>query len=161
MFTGAVAASYYGFPRTTIDIDIVVRISSKNLQSQVAEPLRNAEILVNERKLLDALKSGYRIVTFRDKKTHYKLDLILSERKLERKSGTVAGLPSFIQTPEDLVLSKLRMIKATISGEKSQKDTGDVKAILKHTKLELGKLKKRAQKENTLTLLNELLNRSS
>jgi len=29
MFTGALAASYYGMPRTTMDIDVVVKVSRK------------------------------------------------------------------------------------------------------------------------------------
>jgi len=157
MFTGAVAASYYGIPRTTMDVDIVVRTSLKNVESQLVKPLRRAEIQVNESKIHEALKSGYRIVTFTDEKTHYTLDVILSDKKLERKSGTVAGLPSFIQTPEDLILTKLRMIKATLSEEKSHKDSEDVRAILKHTRLDLGMLKREARKENTASILDELI----
>jgi len=140
-----------------MDIDIVVRISPKNLESQLVKPLRRAEIQVSESKIHEALKSGYRIVTFTDKKTHYTLDIMLSDKKLERKSGTVAGLPSFIQTPEDLILTKLRMIKATASGEKSHKDREDVRAVLKHTKLDLTILKREARKENTATILDELI----
>jgi hypothetical protein len=49
------------------------------------------------------------------------------------------------------------MIKSTISKEKSQKDRDDVKAILSHTKLEAELLRKRAEKENTLAMLDELM----
>jgi len=135
----------------------VVRISLKNLESKLVEPLRRAEIQVDEGKIHEALKSGYRIVTFADKKTHYTLDIMLPDKKLERKPGTIAGLPSFIQTPEDLILTKLRMIKATVSKEKSHKDREDVRAILKHTKLDLGMLKREAQKESTGAILDELI----
>jgi len=157
MFTGAVAASYYGVPRTTMDVDIVVRIPLKNLESQLVEPLRRAEIQVNEGKIHEAIKSDYRIVTLKDKRTHYTLDVVLSDKKLERKPGTVAGLPSFIQKPEDLILTKLRMIKATVSKEKSHKDREDVRAILKHTKLDLALLKREARKQNTASILDELI----
>lgn len=157
MFTGAVAASYYGTPRTTMDVDVVVKIPFAESQSLLLEPLRAAEIRVDEDKMLTAFRAGYRVVTLKDQKTHYTLDLILSEKELEKRSGTIVGLPSFIQTPEDLVLSKLRMIKTTISKEKSQKDRDDVKAILSHTKLEAELLRKRAEKENTLAMLDELM----
>jgi hypothetical protein len=106
---------------------------------------------------MKALRAGYRVVTLKDQKTHYTLDLILSDKKLEKRSGTIVGLPSYIQTPEDLVLSKLRMIKSTISREKSQKDRDDIKAILSHTKVETELLKKQARKENTLLMLDELM----
>ena len=157
MFTGAVAASYYGTPRTTMDVDIVVKISSEGSRSLLLKPLRAAEIRVDEDKMLEAFRSGYRIVTLKDQKTHYTLDIILSDKKLEKRSGKIVGLPSFIQTPEDLVLSKLRMIKSTISREKSQKDRDDVKAILSHTKVEAKLLKNRAKRENTLVTLDELM----
>jgi hypothetical protein len=157
MFTGAVAASYYGTPRTTMDVDVVVNIPSEGSQSLLLKPLKAAEIRVDEYKILTALRAGYRVVTLKDQKTHYTLDLILSDKKLEKRSGTIVGLPSFIQTPEELILSKLRMIRSTISKEKSQKDRDDVKAILSHTKLEGELLRKRAKKENTLAMLDELM----
>ena len=148
MFTGAVAASYYGTPRTTMDVDGVVNVPPEGSQSLLLKPLKAAEIRVDENKMLAALRAGYRVVTFRDQKTHYTLDLILSDKKLEKKSGKVAGLPSFIQTPEDLVLSKLRMIKSTLSMEKSQKDRDDVKAILSHTRVEGELLQKGEEREH-------------
>ena len=130
MFTGAVAASYYGTPRTTMDVDVVVNIPPEGSQSLLLTPLKAAEIRVDENKMLTALRAGYRVVTLKDQKTHCTLDLILADKKLEKRSGTIMGLPSFIQTHENLVLSQLRMIKSTISKEKSQKDREDVKAIL-------------------------------
>ncbi len=159
MFTGAVAASYYGTPRTTMDVDVVVKIPFAESQSLLLEPLRAAEIRVDEDKMLTAFRAGYRVVTLKDQKTHYTLDLILSEKELEKRSGTIVGLPSFIQTPEDLVLSKLRMIKTTISKEKSQKDIEDVKAILLQTRVGKELLMKRAKRENTLAMLDELMSK--
>lgn len=159
MFTGAVAASYYGTPRTTMDVDVVVKIPFAESQSLLLEPLRAAEIRVDEDKMLTAFRAGYRVVTLKDQKTHYTLDLILSEKELEKRSGTIVGLPSFIQTPEDLVLSKLRMIKTTISKEKSQKDIEDVKAILLQTRVGKELLRKRAKRENTLAMLDELMSK--
>jgi len=161
MFTGAVAASYYGTPRTTMDVDVVVKIPSEDSQSLLLKPLKAAEIRVDEDKMLAAFRAGYRVVTLKDQKTHYTLDLILSDKKLEKRSGTIVGLSSFIQTPEDLVLSKLRMIKSTISKEKAQKDRDDIKAILSHTKVEGKLLKKRAKEENTLLTLDELMSKAS
>jgi hypothetical protein len=157
MFTGAVAASYYGTPRTTMDVDVVVNIPAESSQSLLLKPLKAAEIRVDENKMLKALRAGYRVVTLNDQKTHYTLDLILSDKALEKRQGTIVGLPSFIQTPEELILAKLRMIKSTISKEKSQKDREDVKAILSHTKVEGEQLKRKAQKENTLAMLDELM----
>jgi hypothetical protein len=42
-FTGALAASFYGVPRTTTDIDVIVSVSGEeNLTDKVASALRHA-----------------------------------------------------------------------------------------------------------------------
>jgi len=156
MFTGALAASYYGQPRTTMDIDIVVKVSQKNMQTRLVTPLRKAEMLVDERKISEAFQSGFRIVTLKDKRTPFTVDIIMSDKKLKKKSGTILDLPTFYQIPEDLILSKLRMIKATIPKERAQKDKDDVRAILKHTRVNMKTVEKRALRESTFAILQEL-----
>ena len=156
MFTGAIAASYYGTPRTTIDVDIVVKVSEKNVQPLLLEPLRKAGMQVDERRIKAALKSGYNIVTVKDKRTTLTVDVIFSDKKLRKKPGTIAGLPTFYQTPEELVLSKLRMIKVTTPRERAIKDKDDIRAIMKHTKVKVKTIEKQAQKESTLAIFKEL-----
>ena len=155
MFTGALAASYYGTPRTTMDIDIVVKVAREDLQTLVTL-LRKTEMQVDERRINEAFDSGFRIITLKDKRTPFTLDIILFDKKLEKKPGTILGLPTFYQTPEGLILSKLRMIKATVPKERALKDKDDVKAILRYTKVNMKALKQRARKENSLSILEEL-----
>jgi len=156
MLTGAMAASYYGTPRTTIDMDVMVKVSEKNVQSLLLEPLKKAEMLVNERKIRGAFKSGFNVITIKDKKTSFTLDIILSDKKLKKKPGTIASLPTFYQTPEELILSKLRMIKVTTPPERTLKDKNDIRAVLKHTKVNVKAIEKRAQRESTLIIFKEL-----
>jgi len=156
MFTGAIAASYYGTPRTTIDVDIVVKVSEKNVQPLLLEPLRKAGMQFDEQKIKEALKSGYNIVTVKDKRTTLTVDVIFSHKKLKKKPGTIAGLPTFFQTPEELVLSKLRMIKVTIPRERALKDMDDIKAILKQTEVNKKAIERQAQKDSTIAILREL-----
>jgi len=156
MFTGAIAASYYGTPRTTVDVDIIVKVSKNNVQPLLLEPLRKADMMIDEPKIKAALKSGYRIVTVKDKRTTLTVDLIFSDKKLKKKHGTIAGLPTFYQTPEELVLSKLRMIKVTSPRERALKDKDDIRAILKQTKVNKKAIEKQALRENTLAILREL-----
>jgi len=156
MFTGAIAASYYGTPRTTVDVDIIVKVSKNNVQPLLLEPLRKADMMIDEPKIKAALKSGYRIVTVKDKRTTLTVDLIFSDKKLKKKPGTIAGLPTFYQTPEELVLSKLRMIKVTSPRERALKDKDDIRAILKQTKVNKKAIEKQALRENTLAILREL-----
>ena len=157
MFTGALAASYYGTPRTTMDIDIVARVDPENLQTHLVVPLRKADMQVNERKINDAFRSGFRIITLKDKRTPFTLDMILSDKKLDKKRGTILGLPTFYQTPEGLILSKLRMIKATVQKERALKDKDDVKAILKYTEVNMNALTRQARKESTFSILEKLM----
>jgi hypothetical protein len=82
MFTGALAASYYGTPRTTTDVDVVVNVSREETQTKLVSALRKARLRVDEEKIDAAFESGYRIVTFKDSKSPFTVDIILSSRKL-------------------------------------------------------------------------------
>ena len=157
MFTGALAASYYGSPRTTADVDIVVKVSQNSPQSKLVPALKKAELRIDEKKIETASKSGCRIVTLKDSKSPFTVDIMLSLKNLEKRAGTILGLPTFYQTPEELILAKLRMIKVTISKERALKDKDDVKAILRFTKLDINAIKKQAQQDNTLQILETII----
>ena len=156
-FTGALAVSFYGTPRTTSDVDLMVAVSSKTeVKRKVAEALRKAGLNVEECRIDDALTSGYNIATFRDKTSAYKVDVIFQAGTLEKQPATVAGVETFLQKPEGLVLAKLRMIKATVLRERAVKDEDDVKAILAFTKVDLAAVKRQAKKEGTLEIFQAL-----
>jgi len=74
-----------------------------------------------------------------------------------RRAGSILGLATFYQTPEDLILAKLRMIRATVSRERALKDEGDVKAILKFTSVDMDLLERRARESNTLSILEGII----
>ena len=157
MFTGALAVSYYGRARTTADIDVVVTVGGVGWRERLVSALRAAGLVVEEKALDDALKNGYNIVTFRDSKSPLTLDIIFSRGKLAKKLGRVLGLPTYYQKPEELVLAKLRMIKATVPRERAQKDVDDVKAILKFARVDLEAVRRKAQKEGTLQILENII----
>jgi len=156
MFTGAVAASYYGTPRTTMDVDIVINVSPREA-STLIHALAEAGLGHDEKKINAALTSDYKIVTLRDTQTHYTVDLILATEPLEKRAATIEDQPTYIQTPEALILAKLRMIKAILPPERAQKDRDDVTAIMRHTPVDTGHVRRRAAKEGTLPTLEELL----
>jgi hypothetical protein len=156
-FTGALAVSFYGAPRTTSDVDVMVAVAGKaDVKTKVTRALRQAGLDVDERKIVEALVSGYNIATFKDKASAYTVDVIFSGEKLEKQAGTIAGLNTFFQKPEGLVLAKLRMIKATLPRERAAKDEEDVKAILAFTRVDLAAVKKQAKKEGTSEILQSL-----
>jgi len=157
-FTGALAVSFYGAPRTTVDVDVVVAVAEVKQMVRLVEALKRAGLVVDEKEIDRALESGYRIATFKDSKTAYSVDVIFSDRKLEKRAGTVAGLPCFYQTPEELILAKLRMIKATKPKERTQKDKEDVKAILKFAKVDVDAVKKQAKRDSTESIFQNLMN---
>jgi len=154
-FTGALAASFYGVPRTTADVDIMVAVSSKTAKKKLVSALRLAGLQVDEKRIDDALTSGYKIATFRCKTSPYRVDVILSD-SIRKRLGTVADLPTYLQPAEDLVLAKLRMIKATIPRERSIKDEEDVRAILRFTEVDKAAIEKQAKKDGTLEVWKSL-----
>jgi hypothetical protein len=70
-FTGALAASFYGLPRTTTDVDVMVKVCDKTEKRKLVCALANAGIMVDERELDKAVASGYGIAEFADQKTAY------------------------------------------------------------------------------------------
>ncbi len=143
--------------RAPVDVDVVVAVGGDGWRERFLSTLRAAGLVVEEKTLDDALKSGYNVSTFRDSKSPITVDIILSREKLAKKRGKVLDLPTYFQKPEDLVLSKLRMIEATEPRERAQKDIDDVKAILKFARVDLEKVRRKAEKDGTLRILESIL----
>ena len=150
-FTGALAASFYGVPRTTADVDLIVAAASKTAKTRLGSALRLAGLQVDEKRIDDALTSGYRIATFNCKTSPYTLDVIFSD-EVRKRVGAIADLVTYIQPAEDLILAKLRMIKATVPRKRAVKDEADVRAILQFTKVENEAIEKQAKKDGTLEI---------
>jgi hypothetical protein len=153
--TGGVAASYYGRPRTTLDVDVLV-VTKESELTRLAKSLTDEGIKAGTRELSRAWKSKYRIATLVDSKSPYRLDMIFTDQRLERIAGLILGARTYYQTPESLILSKLRMIKATLQPEKAATDREDVKAILEAAHVNLVSIRRRARSQGTLELLDEL-----
>ena len=118
--------------------------------------MREAGPQVDGKRIDVAFKSGFGIATFSDTRSPFTVGIIFSRRKLEKRAGTILGLPTFYQTPEELILAKLRMIKATIPRERALKDEDDVKAILKFTQVDVNSVKRQAQNDSTLSVLETM-----
>jgi hypothetical protein len=157
-FTGALAVSFYGSPRTTSDVDVMVALGGGGGEKfRVVEALRCAGLKVDEGKVDAALASGYNIATFEDGVSPYSVDIIFSHDRLDKRSGRVVGLDTFLQLPEDLVLAKLRMIRATIPRERAVKDEEDIRAILAFTDVDLEAVRRKAEREGTRDILEYLI----
>jgi hypothetical protein len=144
-----------------MDADIIVRISPiGRSRGEFVSALKEAGVKAEERKIDTALESKFKIATFEDGRSPFKLDTIFSRRKLNKRPGTILSLPTFYQIPEELILAKLRMIRATVPRERAFKDKEDVKAILKFTEVDLNVLKRKARRGNILPILEDILNQT-
>jgi hypothetical protein len=153
--TGGVAASYYGRPRTTLDVDVLVGTKELEL-TRLAKSLTEEGIKVGKKELSRALRSKYHIATVLDSKSPHRLDIIFTDERLERKAGLILGSHTYYQTAESLILSKLRRIKATLHPERAATDRQDIKAILEAVHVNLVSIRRRARLQGTLELLDEL-----
>ena len=155
-FTGALAVSFYGSPRTTSDIDIIVAVGAQSeVKKKLMTALQCAGVKAEERKIDQALASGFKIASFKDKTTPYTIDIIFQE-SLEKQTGQIAGVTAYLQKPEALINAKLRMIKATIPPERATKDKEDIQSILAFTKVDLEAVKRQAKKDKTTHILDNL-----
>ncbi len=157
LLTEALAASHYGLPRTTADVDIIVKVSAKNLHSWLLPALKLAGLKVEEEKIKVALRSGYNVVSFEDSISPFTVDVIFFRKTLRKRPGSILGLPTFYQTPEDLILAKLRMVKATVPKDRTLKDVDDIKTVLRFSEVDVEAVKREALKNSTLPILEKII----
>ncbi|NEP00958.1 MAG: nucleotidyl transferase AbiEii/AbiGii toxin family protein [Symploca sp. SIO2E9] len=134
--TGGVAATAYGDPRTTRDLDLVIELNRDNI-TQLVEALEKAGFYCPPIAVQDILDGRGRVLSVTHIKTVLNADLILNSdtdfdhSKMARRRKIAldeAGVEEFfVVSPEDVVLSKLLWRKS--SG--SMKQWTDVLGILK------------------------------
>lgn len=145
--TGGVAAIAYGEPRTTQDLDLVMAISSEDID-RLANTLGQAGFYVPS---VDDVKSGrMQTLQITDMESISRADLVVAgtdefERlKFERcRVIEFEGIALYFASPEDLILNKLRWRQR--SG--SEKQWRDVLGVLKvQTNLDYGYLREWAER---------------
>ena len=102
------------------------------------------------------LRSGYNVITVTDKLSPYSADMIITREPPKKREGMIQGIRAYFQSPESLILAKLRMIKATIPVERSQKDRDDIRAILTNTTVDTKMIVNGAKRETTLTIFQQV-----
>ena len=154
--TGAVAVSYYGIPRTTLDADFIVHISSTRTW-RFFRRLRDMGIEADPDKVHRQLKSGYNVVTVTDRLSPHTADLMVVRRTPEKREGKIQGVNVFFQSPESLILAKLRMIKVAQPVGRTEKDRDDIRGILANTRVNREEIVKRARRESTLEIFKQTI----
>jgi hypothetical protein len=132
MLTGSFASAHYGAPRSTLDIDIVIAADPEQLRTFV-QSLPSGEYYADLDAALEAHKceSLFNVI---DLATGWKIDLIVrksrafSREELSRRQLVrVQGLPLYLASAEDVVITKLEWSKLA----DSQRQIEDVAAILR------------------------------
>jgi hypothetical protein len=112
MLTGSMASNYWGIPRTTHDLDFVVRLSASDVDAVVRE--FRGDFYVSEDAARSAVREPPHQFNAIDTRSALKVDFwILKAAPFERESFdrrlaiVLLGEPTWISTPEDVVLHKL------------------------------------------------------
>jgi hypothetical protein len=131
MIVGSLAASAHGFVRDTHDLDLVVVMSSDSVRL-LAERLgdnfyfdvEGAVTAVDEADMFNVIhyETSVKIDFW-----SLKQDEFARTQFSRRQSDNTWGIPTFVETPEDTVLSKLLWNKIT----PSDRQINDVRGILK------------------------------
>lgn len=159
MLTGAYAVSFYGRPRTTQDIDLVVTISGeevKNLYSKFKDLF-----YIDEESIKEAIreKSMFNII---HNETLDKIDFwLLKDNEFDkvrfsrRRKEEIKGKAVFISSPEDLILTKLDWYKKS----DLQKHYNDVLGIfeVQTGKLDLDYIRKWAEVLFLIEIVEEII----
>jgi len=126
MVAGSFASTYYGVPRTTHDIDLVIDPSRAALDAFL-ETLGTDDYYVDAEVARDALaaRSQFNVI---DMATGWKIDFIVRkdrafshEELARRRSAIVMGAQVFVASVEDTIVAKLEWAKLGAS-ERQERD---------------------------------------
>lgn len=153
--TGGLASSFYGEPRFTQDIDIVIRVSIGASLNQLIQDL-SQKFIVDRAAIEDAVqhKSIFQAL---HEETMIKVDFHVGEAisgELDRSHSEeiLAGVVVPLVSKEDAILSKLIWIK-----KGSNKSRHDVKAVLKRSgEIDFDYLNSKATELSVESILKEL-----
>ena len=151
-FTGAFAVSYYGFPRISTDIDILIE-KNKNKLQKLATQLQSSGYDVTETDIQSAIEECSHFPIFHKEKAAPYFDIKIAceqdETSAINNSKTINyhGLKCRIVSVEDLIVKKLEW-----------NDTKDVELILFRCKeIDVKKLEKKSKEKSVFEKLQKLL----
>jgi hypothetical protein len=162
MVVGGFAAIFYGEPRLTIDVDIVVDMRSEHVGSFVtAFPI--SEYYVGEESIRDSLQRRYPFNVIQPR-TGAKVDLVPLPRdpftratfeRRQRMEYDEAGHSATIISVEDIILAKLLAYRETGS-DKHLRDARGV-LVMQEEHLDLEVLRRSAMATGVLAQFEQLL----
>jgi hypothetical protein len=159
MVAGSLSSSYYGKPRSTQDVDIIIDPEHDRLLSFLN--LLGPEHYVSRVAAMDALKHRgmFNVI---DTRYGWKVDLIIRKARPfsveefgRRRPAELMGVHSWILSPEDCVLSKLEWTKGRDSTLQLQ-DAIQV-LIMQGDKIDFSYLKRWAHELGVVQELEDLM----
>jgi len=135
VIVGGLVAIYYGEPRTTQDIDVIIRVSEEDIEkiSTLCSLLEREKfrIIGGCESIPAFIKEGAH-VTIYDEDYTFRIDLQGVYNRLNvlafegRRRVRIFGVKAWIQGPEDLIIAKLTYYMGN-------RDIRDIAAILKNS----------------------------
>ncbi|HVG23011.1 MAG TPA: hypothetical protein VND45_02555 [Thermoanaerobaculia bacterium] len=133
MIGGSVASTYYGEPRTTLDLDIAMEADVTQVRMLAARISR--DFYVDAEDAVDAVRNAgsFNLIHY---ETSTKIDIFVAERRPEvreqmdrRRPIEFEGTKLWICTAEDIVVQKLRWYR--LGNEVSERQWRDVVSVLR------------------------------
>ena len=161
MLTGGLAVSFWGLPRTTHDIDIIIKAKREDKDKIVN--IFKKDFYISEEAVSQAIEQSFtfNIIHY---KAGLKIDFWLTKKdpfgilEFQRKQKKkIFGKEIFIISPEDLILEKLLWYK---KGE-SPRHLEDIAGIIEISKPDINYIKVWAIQESTIEIFEEILRNRS
>ena len=160
MLTGAFAHGFYGIPRSTMDVDVVVGVATGDPIVKVARQLEGA-VKFEPQVQFDTLTWGKRLVGESSGTPPFKVELfelfedpfVLSQFQRKRRMfSRQLNRETWLPTPEDVVVQKLRWGRG-----KDLDDARDVLAVQGCETLDLAYIEHWCHLHGTLSRLRDAL----
>jgi len=157
MLTGGLAVSFWGLPRTTHDIDIVIEAKEED-KNKIIDGFKK-DFYISEEAVSQAIRQRFtfNIIHY---KAGLKIDFWLTKKDPQRiiefkrrQKKKIFGKEIYIISLEDLILEKLLWYKES----ESTRHLEDIEGILKISKGDLAYIKNWARQQSTIEILEELI----
>lgn len=157
VLTGGLAVSFWGMPRTTHDIDIVIEIGVQKVD-EIFRAFQD-DFYISRAGIEDMVGRGISFNIIHNE-TGVKIDFWPIDKKNPHRVSEfkralkqeVFGKKISIISPEDLIIVKLQWYKDS----KSTRHLEDIKSVLKVSKVNLSYIKKWAAQHSTLEIFEKL-----
>jgi hypothetical protein len=131
MLVGSFSSNFYGVPRATRDVDLVVNLGS-TAPSEVANRL-GPDFQLDPQMSFETVTGTYRFVATH-RASAFKIEFFLlsddphdRERFGRRRLEAMPGHQTYVASPEDIIITKLRWSK----GGNRKKDMDDVRNVIR------------------------------